>query len=178
MVELKLANSLIRRILIVTRSAINIITWHYLNRLKHPRRKTVPLIHPILGFRGQEVNPTGMIRLLIRFGEKSKAQNLEVDFLVVDVLTACTLILGRPTLHPVKVIVASYFLQLQYEADDGSVRKIQGDQLQLGSATLSASDRWWNTRADADLDLLSHHPQIKSRGLRFLPPLKPWSSIP
>ncbi|KAJ8437661.1 hypothetical protein Cgig2_028599 [Carnegiea gigantea] len=36
----------------------------------------------------QEVNPTGMIRLSICFGDKLKAKNLEVDFLVVDAPTA------------------------------------------------------------------------------------------
>ncbi|KAJ8420507.1 LOW QUALITY PROTEIN: hypothetical protein Cgig2_015271 [Carnegiea gigantea] len=47
----------------------------------------------------QEVNPTGMIRLPVRFGDKIKSKNLEVDFLVVDVPTAYNVILGRPTLH-------------------------------------------------------------------------------
>jgi len=127
-VELKLDNALVHRILIVTESSINIITWHCLKRLKYPRRKMGPLIHPILRFEGQEVNPTRMIRLSMRFGGKSKARNLEVDFLVVDVPTTCTLILGWPTLNRVKAIIASYFLQLQHEADDGSVGKLQGDQ--------------------------------------------------
>ncbi|KAJ8434870.1 hypothetical protein Cgig2_004636 [Carnegiea gigantea] len=35
------------------------------------RKDIVPLVHPILGFGGQEVNPTGMIRLPLRFGGKS-----------------------------------------------------------------------------------------------------------
>ncbi|KAJ8433082.1 hypothetical protein Cgig2_014130 [Carnegiea gigantea] len=34
-------------------------------KLKHPRREIVPLMHPILGFRGQEVNPTGIICLAL-----------------------------------------------------------------------------------------------------------------
>ncbi|KAJ8443342.1 hypothetical protein Cgig2_015823 [Carnegiea gigantea] len=45
------------------------------------------------------VNPTGMIRLPVRFGNKIKSKILEVDFLVVDVPTVYNVILGRPTLH-------------------------------------------------------------------------------
>ncbi|KAJ8424154.1 hypothetical protein Cgig2_001616 [Carnegiea gigantea] len=76
----------------------------------------------------QEVNPTGMIHLPLRFGEKAKTRNLGVDFLVVDLPTAHNVILGRLTLHKVKAVIASYLLQLQFKADDGSVGKLQGDQ--------------------------------------------------
>jgi len=41
-----------------------------------------------------------------------------------DVAMAYNTILGRPTLHRVKAIVASHLLQLQYEADDASVGKL------------------------------------------------------
>jgi len=62
-----------------------------------------------------------MICLPLPFGDKLKARNLEVDFLVVDVPTAYNVILGRPTLHKVKAVITSYLLQLQFEVDDGSV---------------------------------------------------------
>ncbi|KAJ8444097.1 LOW QUALITY PROTEIN: hypothetical protein Cgig2_025098 [Carnegiea gigantea] len=66
----------------------------------HLGRDIVPLVHPILGFGGQEVNPTGMIRLPVHFSNKLKSKNLEVDF--VDVPTAYNVIAGRPTLHKEK----------------------------------------------------------------------------
>ena len=47
--------------------------------------------------------------LSLRFGDKLKARNLEVDFLVVDVPTAYNVILGRPKLHKVKAIIARTF---------------------------------------------------------------------
>ncbi|KAJ8429946.1 hypothetical protein Cgig2_003514 [Carnegiea gigantea] len=52
-----------------------------------------------------EVNPTEMIRLPLRFGDKMKARNLEV-----------------------KTVITPCLLQLHFEADDGSVRVSQGDQ--------------------------------------------------
>ncbi|KAJ8436368.1 hypothetical protein Cgig2_017164 [Carnegiea gigantea] len=51
-VELKVANALIRRILIGTRSSVDIVTWDCLKRLNHPGREIVPLVHPIPGFGG------------------------------------------------------------------------------------------------------------------------------
>ncbi|KAJ8435641.1 hypothetical protein Cgig2_012302 [Carnegiea gigantea] len=97
-------------------------------RLSYLGREIVPLVHPILGFGGQEVNPTRMIRLPLCFGNKVEAKNLEVDVLVVDVLTGYNVILGRPTLHRVKAVIAPYLLQLQFEANDDSVGTMQGDQ--------------------------------------------------
>ncbi|KAJ8425244.1 LOW QUALITY PROTEIN: hypothetical protein Cgig2_015851 [Carnegiea gigantea] len=98
-VKMKVASAIARRILIDTASSVDIITWDCLKKLKYLRREIIPLVHPVLGFRGQEVNPTGMIRLPLRFGDKTKAKNLEVDFLVVDVPTTYNIILERPTLH-------------------------------------------------------------------------------
>ncbi|KAJ8428396.1 LOW QUALITY PROTEIN: hypothetical protein Cgig2_029019 [Carnegiea gigantea] len=69
------------------------------NKLTCSGQDIAPLVHPILGFGGQEVNPTRIIRLPLRFGDIVKAKNLEVDFLVMDVPMAYNIILGRPTLH-------------------------------------------------------------------------------
>ena len=74
------------------------------------------------------MNPTGMIRLPVCFCDKTKSRSLEVDFLVIDVPTAYNVILGRLTLHKVKAVIAPYLLHLQFEADDGSISEMRGDQ--------------------------------------------------
>jgi len=74
------------------------------------------------------VNPTGTISFPLSFGDKAKARTLEVDFLVVDVSTTYNVILGRPTLHKVKAVIAPYLLQLLFEVDDGSVGTMRGNQ--------------------------------------------------
>jgi len=113
---------------LVVEMIVAIITWDCLRKLKYSEREIVPLVHPILGFGGQEVNSTGMIRLPLRFGDKAKARTLEVDFLVVDMPTAYNVILGWLTLHKVKSVIAQYLLQLQFKADDRNVGTMQGDQ--------------------------------------------------
>ncbi|KAJ8428287.1 LOW QUALITY PROTEIN: hypothetical protein Cgig2_027419 [Carnegiea gigantea] len=96
-VEMKIASAI--RILVDMGNSVEIITCDCLKKLTHPGRHIIPLVHPILGFGGQEVNPVGMIHLPLRFGDKLKSRNLEVDFLVVDVPTAYNVILGCLTLH-------------------------------------------------------------------------------
>ncbi|KAJ8431172.1 hypothetical protein Cgig2_019848 [Carnegiea gigantea] len=96
---MKIASAIVQRILIDMGSSIDIITWDCLKKLAHPGRDIVPLVHPILDFGGQEVNPTRMIRLPVCFGNKLRSKNLDIDFLVVDVPTAYNMILGGPTVH-------------------------------------------------------------------------------
>jgi len=81
-----------------------------LKKLTHAGCDIVTLVHPILSFGGQEVNPTGMICLSVHFGDKLKSKNLEVDFLAVDVSTAYNVILGCPIPHKVKAVITSYLL--------------------------------------------------------------------
>ena len=126
--EMKVASSIVRRILIDTGSSVNIITWDCLKKLKYRGGEIVPLVHHILRLGGQEVNPTGMIRLPLHFGDKAKSRTLGVDFLVVNVPIAYNVILGRPTLYKVKAVITPYLLQLQFETDDGTVGTMQGDQ--------------------------------------------------
>ncbi|KAJ8439290.1 hypothetical protein Cgig2_018067 [Carnegiea gigantea] len=100
--EIKVASTILWRILIDMGNSVDIITWHCLKKLKYPRKEIVPLVHPILGFGGQKVNPTRMICLPLRFGDKAKVRSLKVKFLVVDVPIAYNVILGWPTRHKAK----------------------------------------------------------------------------
>ena len=109
---MKIASVIVQRILIETGSFVDIITWDCLKKLTHPGYDIVPLVQPILGFGGQEVNPTDIICLPICFSDKLKVKNLEVNFLVVDIPIAYNVILQRSTLHKVKDVIASYLLQL------------------------------------------------------------------
>ncbi|KAJ8420089.1 LOW QUALITY PROTEIN: hypothetical protein Cgig2_002030 [Carnegiea gigantea] len=96
-VEMKIARAIVRRILVDTGSSIDIITWDYLKKMTHSGRDIVPLVHLILGFGGQEVNPNSMNRLPLCFGGKLKAKNLEVDFLVIDLPIAYNYWVASPS---------------------------------------------------------------------------------
>ncbi|KAJ8419986.1 hypothetical protein Cgig2_025349 [Carnegiea gigantea] len=95
---------------------------------------------------GYEVNPAAMTRLPVRFGDKSKFKSLEVDFLVFDFPTAYNVIMGQPTLHRVKAVVAPYLLQLQFETDGGDIRELYAPAsaskgLVASSSAASPSDK-------------------------------------
>ena len=127
-VEMKIASAVVRRILVDTGSSIYIITWECLKKLAHPGCDIIPMTNPILRFRGQEVHPLGIIRLPVRFGAKTRFKSLKVGFLVLNVPTTYNVIIGRPTLHRVRAVVAPHPIQLQFKTDDGGVGELRGDQ--------------------------------------------------
>ncbi|KAJ8419664.1 hypothetical protein Cgig2_033946 [Carnegiea gigantea] len=68
----------------------------------HPRDEecSMKIVATVAG--GYNVNPACTIHLPLSFGDKLKARNLEVNFLVFDMPTAYNVILGCPTLHMAK----------------------------------------------------------------------------
>ncbi|KAJ8436394.1 hypothetical protein Cgig2_005222 [Carnegiea gigantea] len=109
LVELKVANTLAHRILIDTFRLADIITWDCLKKLKHLKRDITTLVHSVMGF-------VRTICLPLWFGDKAKLRNFEVDFMVVDIPTIYSVILGRTTLHKVKSVIDLHLLQIHYEA--------------------------------------------------------------
>ena len=106
---------------------------------KTHRKRNRPSGTPHFGLWGQDVSITRVIQLPLCFGDKAKVRSIEVDFLLVDVPTAYNVILGWPTLHKVKAVLASYLLQLQLKADDWSVASYKETNGQLESIVLSTT---------------------------------------
>ena len=127
-IECKVANQLVGRILIDTGSSSDIISLRCLQKLKYNVSSMHPVTHPLVGFGGGMVYPAGRIDLPIRLGEKGQGRHIVVRFLVVEELTAYNIILGRPTLNVAKAVIIPSLMLIKYERDDGSVGSLNGDQ--------------------------------------------------
>ncbi|XP_021839977.2 uncharacterized protein [Spinacia oleracea] len=143
-IELKIANLRVRRILVDTGSSSYIINLECLNRLQHDSSKIEKINYPIIGFGGSVIHPVGIISLPLRMGSKKEFRQMDVRFLIVKDLTAYNVILGRPTLNRAKAVIVTHIMLLKFICDDGSVSTIHGDQQQARdcySTTLNP-DAW------------------------------------
>jgi len=122
-VQLKIGTAMVRQVLVDTGSFMDIITMECFKKLQYLEATGIPLV----GFRGQPTYPVEMKRLSV-IGEKDNARTLNVNFQVVDLPMAYNVIIGRPTISMVKAVIAPYLLLMQFELDDGRVRKRFGDQ--------------------------------------------------
>ncbi|XP_056687964.1 uncharacterized protein [Spinacia oleracea] len=129
-VEIKISNMRVKRILIGTGSSYDIMSMECLSHLAHDP-KTIERIHyPIIGFGGSIIHPVGVITFPVRIGGRNDGRKMGVDFLIVKDLTAYNVILGRPTLNKIKVVVVTHLMLLKNVCDDGAIGTIHGDQQQ------------------------------------------------
>ncbi|XP_048502817.1 uncharacterized protein LOC125498620 [Beta vulgaris subsp. vulgaris] len=127
-VEMKIANLRVRRILIDTGSSTDIISADCLSRLKFDENELVPINHPIIGFGGGVIHPTGTVTLPVRVGDKEAGRTLFVKFLVVRDLTAYNIILRRHTLNHIKAVIVTHLMLMKFECDGGKIGSLYGDQ--------------------------------------------------
>ena len=76
--------------------------------------------------------------------DKESLQTIETNLLIVDILMAYDVILGRPALNTIKDMVAPYLLFIQFELDDKARGKSYGDQKmtkQCSYVTLKSLER-------------------------------------
>ena len=78
---------------------------------------------PLVSFKGKLVVPKGQIRLPVQVGTNV----VEVDFIVVDVFSPYTAIMGRPWLHALGAISFTLHQKVKYPFGD-QVLEILGSQ--------------------------------------------------
>ncbi|XP_021729506.1 uncharacterized protein LOC110696506 [Chenopodium quinoa] len=136
-VECKIANQRVGRILIDTGSPFDIISYRCLEKLKYKPSNMNQVTYPLVGFGGRVVHPVGIIDLPIRFGEKGLGRHMVVKVLVVEELTAYNLIIGRPTLNISKAVIIPSLMLIKFERDDDTVGSLSGDQKMARECYLS-----------------------------------------
>ncbi|XP_021751222.1 uncharacterized protein LOC110716878 [Chenopodium quinoa] len=127
-IECKVANQRVGRILIDTGSSSDLISHKCLTKLKYRPESIQPVSHPLVGFGGGVIHPIGQVDLPVRLGERGEGRHMVIYFLVVEELTAYNMILGRPTLNDSKAVIILSFMLLKSEKDEKTVGPIRGDQ--------------------------------------------------
>ena len=83
-----------------------------------------PYDAPLVGFSGESVRPMGWIIMAVHTGPIS----LKTEFLVENVSSSYTAIMGRRWLHKLKVVPSSLHQKLRFPTNFG-IMEIKGDQV-------------------------------------------------
>ncbi|XP_022007254.2 uncharacterized protein LOC110906428 [Helianthus annuus] len=103
-ITLFIANHFVRRILIDGGSSVNIIQLNVLKKMNIPESEIIPRSSVLVGFSGKTKNTLGDIKLPIYIEGVNSIKN----FCVIDSLSCCNVILGRPWIHEIKVVPLTY----------------------------------------------------------------------
>ena len=88
---------------------------------------------PLVSFEGRMVIPKGQIRLPMQAG----TDVVKVDFIVVDVFSPYTAIMGRPWLHTLGAVSSTLHQKVKYPSG-GQVLEIVGSQAAAWQCLLEA----------------------------------------
>ena len=122
----------------------------YLDLYKGLRLKPeylMPYNSPLMSFDGKLFIPKGMIRLPIQTGPEI----VEVNFIVVDIYSPYTAIIGRPWLHTLGAIASSLHQKVKFPSGD-QVLEIRGCQSTARQCVVAAISHRLNAESSASVE--------------------------
>ena len=133
MVTLRIGGYDVRRVMVDQGSAVDIMYLDLYKRLGLKPKDLTTYNSPLLSFEGRMVDPKGLIRLPVQAGTNV----VEVDFIVVNVFSSYTAIMGRPWLHTLKAISSTLHQKVKYPSG-GQVLEIVGSQVAARQCLVAA----------------------------------------
>ena len=122
-VTLRIGGYDVKRVIIDQGSAVEIIYLDLYKGLGLKPENLIAYSSPLVSFEGKMVVPKGQLRLPVQIG----IDVVEVDFIVVDIFSPYTAIMGRPWLHTLGAVSSTLHQKVKYPSGD-KVLKIVGSQ--------------------------------------------------
>uniref|UniRef100_A0A2N9FUL1 RNase H type-1 domain-containing protein n=1 Tax=Fagus sylvatica TaxID=28930 RepID=A0A2N9FUL1_FAGSY len=115
-IKLRIGDSDVKRVLIDQGSCSEIMYPDLFHGLGLKQSDLQPYDAPLFGFSGESIRPMGRIILNVHTGPIS----LETEFVVIDVPSPYTAIMGRRWLHRLKAVPSSFHQKLCFPTDFGT----------------------------------------------------------
>jgi hypothetical protein len=132
-IKLRIGDSDVKRVLVDQGSCSEIMYPDLFHGLGLKQTDLQPYDAPLVGFSGESVRPMGRITLNVHTGPIS----LETEFVVIDVPSPYTAIMGRRWLHRLKAVPSSFHQKLRFPTDFG-IMEIKGDQVASKQCIMAA----------------------------------------
>ncbi|XP_030969681.1 uncharacterized protein LOC115989959 [Quercus lobata] len=113
-VTLRISGYDVRRVMVDQGSAVDVMYPDLYRGLGLKPEDLTAYNCPLVSFEGRLVTPKGLIRLPVQSG----TDMVEVDFIVVDVFSPYTAIVGRPWLHTLKPVSSTLHQKVKYPSGD------------------------------------------------------------
>ncbi|RRT59911.1 hypothetical protein B296_00028363, partial [Ensete ventricosum] len=107
-VTVHIANAQIKRVMIDTRSSINVLYFDAFQKLGLTIIDLSSVSSTLTGFTGDSIAPLGMTILLVTIGQELRSKTRMITFMVVNLMLAYNVIFNRSILNKLRAIVSTY----------------------------------------------------------------------
>ncbi|XP_050263876.1 uncharacterized protein LOC126708098 [Quercus robur] len=146
-VTLRIGEYDVRRVMVDQGSAVDVMYPDLYKGLGLKPEDLTTYNSPLVSFEGMMVTPKGLIRLPVQAG----TDVVEVDFIVVDVFSPYTAIMGRPWLHTLKAVSSTLHQKVKYPSGD-QVLEIVGSQAAARQCLVAAIQHRLEAETSATAD--------------------------
>ncbi|XP_030958955.1 uncharacterized protein LOC115980894 [Quercus lobata] len=137
----------VKRVIIDQGSAVDIMYPNLYRGLNLKPKNLIAYSSPLVSFEGKMVIPKGQIRLPVQTG----TDVVEVDFIVVDVFSPYTAIMGRRWLHTLGAVSSTLHQKMKYPSGD-QVLEIVRNQTAARQCLVMAIQHWLEAETSTIVD--------------------------
>ncbi|VFQ82811.1 unnamed protein product [Cuscuta campestris] len=118
-ITIDIMDLLIHKTLVDTGSSVNIMYMDTYKALGLTRDKLSPIRTPLIGFTGNSIEPEGVITLPVEIGDTKATRKLDMEFVVVGIISNTNIILGRPGLEDLECVISPHHLCIKFPTPHG-----------------------------------------------------------
>ncbi|VFQ79595.1 unnamed protein product [Cuscuta campestris] len=118
-ITIDIMDLLIHKTLVDTGSSVNIMYMDTYKALGLTRDELSPIKTPLTGFTGDSIEPEGVITLPVEIGDAKATRKLDMEFVVVGIISNTNIILGRPGLEDLECVISPRHLCIKFPTPHG-----------------------------------------------------------
>ncbi|VFQ77007.1 unnamed protein product [Cuscuta campestris] len=118
-ITIDIMDLLIHKTLVDTGSSVNIMYMDTYKALGLTRDELLPIKTPLTGFRGDSIEPEGVITLPVEIGDTKATRKLDMEFIIVGIISNTNIILGRPGLEDLECVISPHHLCIKFPTPHG-----------------------------------------------------------
>ncbi|VFQ89214.1 unnamed protein product [Cuscuta campestris] len=118
-ITIDIMDLLIHKTLVDTGSSVNIMYMDTYKALGLTRDELSPIKTPLTGFTGDSIEPEGVITLPVEIGDTKATRKLDMEFVVVGIISSTNIILGRPGLEDLECVISPRHLCIKFPTPYG-----------------------------------------------------------
>ncbi|VFQ71973.1 unnamed protein product [Cuscuta campestris] len=118
-ITIDIMDLLIHKTLVDTGSSVNIMYMDTYKALGLTRDELLPIKTPLTEFTGDSIEPEGDITLPVEVGDTKATRKLDMEFVVVGIISNTNVILGRPGLEDLECVISPRHLCINFSTLHG-----------------------------------------------------------